>query len=233
MVDALVDQLAAVHVDTRALIISGQQGVFSAGLDVPALLKLDHRGIAKFFQQFWRLQALLATARVPVLFAITGQCPAGGAVLTLYGDYRVMARAGSGEKPIRIGLNEVQVGLFAGPLIHTALVRLVGAHAAAQLLTRGAMIESHEALRLGMVDELAPPLVVIERTVEVAREITRAPRGAMSLTRELVRRDLADLFGPPEHAAVHATAFADAASQIWWSAETQARLTTLFRKPAH
>ncbi|HRX90084.1 MAG TPA: enoyl-CoA hydratase/isomerase family protein [Steroidobacteraceae bacterium] len=232
MVDALIDELAAVDGDTRALVVSGQQGVFSAGLDVPALLKLDHRDIAKFFNRLWCLQALLATSRVPVLFAITGQCPAGGAVLALYGDYRVMARAGDGEKPIRIGLNEVQVGLCPGPLIQAAFVRIVGAHVAAQLLTRGAMLDSVEALRLGLVDELASPLVVIERAVEVAREIARAPVGAMSLTRELARRDLVSLFGPPKEAAARATAFADEASQLWWSAETRAKLTTLFGKPA-
>ena len=53
----------------------------------------------------------------------------------------------------RLGLNEVQVGLFPGALIHGAFRRLVGGHAA-QLLTRGALIDPATALRVGLVDEL-------------------------------------------------------------------------------
>ncbi|MCB1624823.1 MAG: enoyl-CoA hydratase/isomerase family protein [Pseudomonadales bacterium] len=230
LVDSLIDELASLDQEVRAVIVSGQHGVFSAGLDVPALLKLDHRGIAKYFGSLWRLQALLATCRVPLLYAITGHCPAGGTVLALYGDYRVMAQAVAGEQPYRIGLNEVQVGLTPGPLIQAAFARIVGAHAAAQLLTRGALVDSAQALRLGLVDELAPPLLVVERTVEVAREITRAPLQAMRRARDCARQDLVLLFGPPQEAAARAAKFADDAAQVWWSEEAQATLQHLFAK---
>ena len=95
--------------------IAGQPGLFSGGLDVPGLLALDREGISAMFVDLWRVQRAVATSPVPVMFAITGHCPAGGTVLAIHGDYRVMA-----EGEFRLGLNEVQVGLFPGPGRSTA-----------------------------------------------------------------------------------------------------------------
>ena len=120
--------------------ITGQPGVFSAGLDVRGMLELDREGVSAVFVELWRVQRAIAHSPVPVIFGLTGHSPAGGTVLAIHGDYRVMAL---GE--FRIGLNEVQVGLFPGASIHGAFRRLVGGHAS-QLLTRGASHRSGHRL---------------------------------------------------------------------------------------
>ncbi|HJR11070.1 MAG TPA: enoyl-CoA hydratase/isomerase family protein, partial [Rhodanobacteraceae bacterium] len=84
-----------------ALILSGSPGLFSAGLDIPALLQLDRDAMRAFWRDFFGLCATLARSPIPVAAAVTGHSPAGGAVLAIFCDYRVMAR---GE--FRIGLNE-------------------------------------------------------------------------------------------------------------------------------
>src|SRR6187551_372167 len=165
--------------DAAALVIAGQPGLFSAGLDVPGLLALNREALTALFVDLWRAQRAIATSRAPIVFAITGHCPAGGTVLAINGDYRVMAH---GE--FRLGLNEVQVGLFPGGPIHGAFKRLVGGHAA-QLLTRGALIDPATALRMGLVDELCDPAQVGARALEVAREICALPRDPMLRTRAL------------------------------------------------
>ena len=81
-------------------------------------------------------------------------------------------------------------------MIHGAFKRLVGGHAA-QLLTRGALIDPATALRMGLVDELCDAAQVPARALEVAREICALPREPMLRTRALARRDLVDLFGNP------------------------------------
>jgi enoyl-CoA hydratase/carnithine racemase len=207
-----------------AIIITGQPGVFSGGLDVPGLLTLDRAALTAVFIDLWRVQRALATSPVPVIFALTGHSPAGGTVLAIHGDYRVLAQG-----DFRLGLNEVQVGLFPGAVIHGAFKRLVGGHAA-QLLTRGAMIDPATALRVGLVDELCDAAQVGARALEVAREICALPRDPMLRTRALARRDLIDLFGNPGHALIQERDFGAMATEMWLVPATQERLKSMFLK---
>jgi enoyl-CoA hydratase/carnithine racemase len=206
-----------------AVVITGQPGVFSAGLDVPGLLKLDRPGLAGVFTTLWHAQRAIATSPVPVVFGITGHCPAGGTVLAIHGDYRVMAVGN-----FRLGLNEVQVGLYPGPLIHGAFRRLVGGHGA-QLLTRGALIDPATALRVGLVDELCVEDCAA-RALEVARELCVLPREPMLRTRALARQDLVELFGAPSERDSMARQFGELASDMWTSPATRERLKSLFSR---
>ena len=207
-----------------AVVVTGQPGMFSAGLDVRALLALDRDGAITLFIELLRTQRAVAFAPVPVIFGITGHCPAGGTVLALHGDYRVMA---SGD--FRLGLNEVQVGLFPGPLIFGAFRRLVGGHAA-QLATRGALIDPAAALRIGLVDELCDAPQVAARALEMAREFCALPREMMLKTRADARADLHALFGNPSHALLQERDFAAKAADAWFAPVTQDRLRKLFAK---
>lgn len=223
LVRKLIEAIGAAK-NEAAIVITGQPGMFSGGLDVPSLLAMDREGIAALFVDLWRLQRAIATSVAPIVFSITGHCPAGGTVLAIHGDYRVMAR---GE--FRIGLNEVQVGLFPGGVIHGAFKRLVGGHTA-QLLTRGALIDPATALRVGLVDELCDADQVFARALEVAREICALPREPMLRTRALVRRDLVDLFGNPGHALIQEREFGAMGVDMWFVPATQERLKAMFQK---
>src|SRR5689334_18759106 len=80
---ALVRALTDAHRDAVAsgassIVLSGQPGVFSAGLDVKALLELDQRAIAAFWKDFFGLLRAIATSEVPTASALTGHSPAGG-----------------------------------------------------------------------------------------------------------------------------------------------------------
>jgi 3,2-trans-enoyl-CoA isomerase len=75
----------------RGIVLSGAQGLFSAGVDVPALLERDRAGVLEYWREFFELCGTLARSPIPIVAAITGHSPAGGAVLALFCDYRVMA----------------------------------------------------------------------------------------------------------------------------------------------
>ena len=207
-----------------AIVITGQPGLFSAGLDVRGLLELDREGVTTVFIELWRVQHAIAHSPVPVVFGLTGHSPAGGTVMAIHGDYRVMAQG-----DFRLGLNEVQVGLLPGPPIHGAFRRLVGGHAS-QLLTRGALIDPATALRVGLVDELCEAAQVGARALEVAREICALPREPMLKTRALARRDLIELFGNPGHAMMKEREFAAMGADLWFVPATQERLRKMFTK---
>lgn len=196
--------------DAAALVLSGSAGLFSAELDLPALLQLDRAAMRAFWGDFFGLCAALARCPVPVAAAVTGHSPAGGAVLALFCDYRVMAR---GE--FRIGLNEVQVGLSVPDCIQAAMRRLVGPRRAERLLVAGAMLDADAALAAGLVDELT----------DVGHVVTRALAWLESLaTRAFARADLARLFDDP--ASLPVDAFLDG----WFAPEAQATLRALVER---
>lgn len=206
----------AVDDDARAVVLSGVPGLFSAGLDVPVLLGLDRAEMTAFWRAFVDLLAALGQCPVPVVAAITGHSPAGGAVLALFCDYRVMARG-----DYRIGLNEVQVGLAVPEVVQFALRRLVGAHRAERLMVAGAMVEPDEALRVGLVDELAEVDLVVGRALAWCRRHLDLPPVAMSATRRTARADLTEVLD---------TAVLDERTDFldgWFSDETQTLLGAL------
>ena len=198
------------------LMLSGAQGLFSAGLDVPALLALDRAAMRAFWREFFALCAALARSPIPSVAAVGGHSPAGGAVLALFCDYRVMA-----EGPFRIGLNEVQVGLTVPDCIQLALRRTVGIYRTERLLVAGAMLESAEALACGFVDELALLEQVDTRARAWLRETLALPRHAMLATRKLARADLAAAFADLD--ALPVEDFLDG----WFADETQVVLHAL------
>lgn len=217
LIAALLEAVpAAPREGAGALVLSGRPGMFSGGLDVPALLKLDRVALADFLGDFLTLLRLLATSEIPVVAALTGHSPAGGAVLAIQCDHRIMA-----EGDFKIGTNEVQVGLPVPQVIHSVLVRVVGARQAERMSGRGLLFGASEALRIGLVDELVPMEAVVERACEVARDFTALPPTAMRRTRGLARRDLAAIYAREERATWEA--FVD----DWFSPETQIALHAL------
>jgi enoyl-CoA hydratase/carnithine racemase len=204
----------------RALVLSGAPGMFSAGLDVPALLPLDRAAIRAVWLDFYALLRGLAESALPVAAAITGHSPAGGAVLALFCDHRVQA---AGD--FRIGLNEVQVGIALPPVLHRALARQVGARQAERLAVGGLMLRPEEALAVGLVDEVVAPEGVVAAALAWCRDLLARPAGAMAATRRLARADLAALFGSPAEAAE-----IDGLVEGWFSAETQATLRALVER---
>lgn len=203
----------------RALVLSGRQGLFSAGLDVPELLALDEVGMREFWRDFFGLLQQLATSPVPIVTALTGHSPAGGTVLALYTDYRIQA-----EGDFRLGLNEVQVGLVIPPVIHQALVRLIGPYAAERHLVAGEMIPAAQALEIGLIDEIVPAEQVVEKAVAWCRRHLALPQRAMHATRALCRADLVASFKAAEALDV------DGFVRGWFSGETQATMRGLVER---
>ena len=212
---------AAPEDGARALMLSGAPGMFSAGLDVPTLLQLDRAAMRAFWVDFFGLCAALARCPIPIAAAITGHSPAGGAVLSILCDYRVMARSIDPAKPFRIGLNEVQVGLVVPEVIQLALRRLVGAYRAERLMVSGAMISAEDAQPLGFVDELVEITQVVERARAWLGELLALPPHALAATRQLARADLAAACADPSTFGI------DDFVAGWFAPQTQSVLKAL------
>ncbi|HEY0557694.1 MAG TPA: enoyl-CoA hydratase/isomerase family protein [Thermoanaerobaculia bacterium] len=190
LVTALREAVEAAPGDgVRALVLSGSPRMFSGGLDVPYLIHLDRPAMSATWRDFYAMMRALATSPIPIAAAITGHAPAGGAVISLFCDARIMA-----DGDFKIGLNEVPVGIPLPPVFFKAMRRLVGNRQAERLCVAGLLIPPAEALRVGLIDELAPPEQVVERAVDWCRSLLALPPSAMSATRRMARADLAALF---------------------------------------
>ena len=182
----------------QGIVLAGGQKVFSAGLDVPYLLSLgdDNAALTDAWTRFFRAAQALAESPVPVVAAMAGHAPAGGCVLALCCDYRIMARSEDASRPFRIGLNETQVGLVAPDGIQALMARAVGPHRAERLLVAGTMVDSDEALRIGLVDELAAIDAVETRAVRWLEDLLQLPREPMLATRAIARRAILGMLAP-------------------------------------
>ena len=200
----------------RALVLSGREGMFSAGLDVPAFLERDRAGVRRAWSDFLSLLEALAASPVPSVAALTGHAPAGGCVIALFCDWRVQA-AGN----FLVGLNEVAVGIRVPLPIQAAARHVLGMRQAERLCTTAELLEVDEALRIGLVDEVVEAAEVVPTALAWCRRMLRLPTDALRKTRALARRDLVEPFAAMDEEQLEL--FLDE----WHAAEAQEQLRAL------
>jgi enoyl-CoA hydratase/carnithine racemase len=182
-VGELAAALQQVKTDSQArgmVLCGSNQKFFSIGFDVPQLYGLSEGEFRVFYESFNDLCFDLYTMPKPTVAAITGHAIAGGCILALCCDYRLIA---AGRK--LMGLNEIKLGVPVPYLIDCVLRNLVGARYAREIVEMGEFYQPEESLRLGMVDEVC----AVEDAV--ARAIGKADRlGAMPpLAYEVIKRN--------------------------------------------
>lgn len=211
--------------DVDGIVLAGNPKIFSGGLDVPYLLSLgdDRRALLDAWQAFFGAARLLAGSRIPVVAALTGHAPAGGCVLALCCDYRIMARSADPIRPNMIGLNETQVGLVAPKGIQQLMARAVGAQRAERLLVAGEMVSAERAAEIGLVDELADGEQVEARAVAWLESLAKLPRQPMLRTRAIAREDVIESMSPD---MIQLERFVEA----WSEPDTQAALKALVER---
>ena len=223
---ALITTLdAAVADGVDAVVLSGAPGIFSAGLDVPHLMALgqERQALHACWGAFFGAARSLAALRIPVVAALTGHAPAGGCVLSLCCDYRVMARSPNPVKPFMIGMNETQVGLAVPEGAQQLMRRVIGPYRAERLLVSGSMVAADEALRIGLVDTVVEVDQVVPHALEWLGSLLALPRTPMLLTRSLARADLVRALQPEN---LDLERFVEG----WYDADTQAGLRALLAR---
>src|ERR1700761_8137950 len=125
-------------------VITGKTGFFSSGIDLIEAYDYDEAQIKQFWIDFLALPAALALFKKPLVAAINGHSPAGGCIIALCCDYRVMV-----EGPFIIGLNEIPVGIIVPNSIFALYSFWLGKRKAYQYLLEGKLLNTAEALDAG------------------------------------------------------------------------------------
>ena len=164
-----------------AVVLTGRDGFFSAGVDLKLAPTLDADGQRQMVAGINRLFLGWYGFPRPVVCAVNGHAIAGGLILALCGDYRLASTQG------KLGLTELRAGI-PYPAVAMAAVRAELTPAAARVLVlRAHLIEPLEAVQLGVVDELAEPDEVVPRALELAGELAALPRTAYDLIKRQLR----------------------------------------------
>jgi len=173
-----------------ALIVTGDGASFSGGLALPSLIELDRAGVRTLITTFTTAMRRVLEAPIPVVAAINGNAIAGGCVLALMCDERILVDEGP-KAPPKIGLNEAQLGLGL-PAVVIELVRArlpAAAHVAVAL--EGRLVEPDEARQLGLVDEVVAAGQLEARVLERAAALaTASPVAYAQIKRALLRPTL-------------------------------------------
>src|SRR5437660_5635231 len=160
-------------------ILSAKKSIFIAGADLKTLLRQAKTGeLRAFIAKGQRIFSRLAALKIPTCAAIHGACAGGGYEITLACDWRVA----SDDPATRIGLPETTLGLIPAWGGCTRLPRLIGAEKAAEVILKGKLYSAQEALKLGLVDEIAPQDQLIEHARQKLRDGKRKLEGGAPAT---------------------------------------------------
>ena len=175
--DALIElgeALARIAIEPpKALVIaSGKSSGFIAGADLKEFQEFDRRGtVNDAIRRGQDVFQTLASLPCPTVAAIHGFCMGGGTEISLACRYRVA----SSDASTRIGLPEVQLGIFPGWGGSARLPRLVGAPAAMDMMLTGRALSAKAARGIGLVDKVVEPAQLIDAAAALALKGTVRP----------------------------------------------------------
>jgi enoyl-CoA hydratase len=122
--------------------------------------------------------ALLETMPKPTIAAINGFALGGGCELALACDLRYASERA------KLGQPEINLAIVPGWGGTQRLTRVCGVGAAKDLIYTGRAVGAEEALRIGLVHEIADP--VLDRALEVAHALAEKSAGALALAKRLI-----------------------------------------------
>jgi len=194
---ALDDLLASDDVSVLVLTGAGDKA-FAAGADI-AQLK-ERRGRDALASINAAIFKRIDDFPVPSIAAIKGYALGGGCELAIACDLRVAG------KSAKMGQPEVGLGIIPAAGGTYRLPRLIGLGKARELIYTGRIIDADECLRIGLVNDVVEDDRVLDRAIELAREIAGHGRLAVRMAKATMNA----LSRPGEAAAVSAESIAQA-----------------------
>lgn len=202
--------------EVKAIIFTGVGKFFSFGFDIPEFLSYPKTSFTRYVTKLTGLYTDLFTYPKPVIAVLNGHTVAGGCMLALACDHRIMV---SGKA--KISLNEITFGasLFAGSV--RMLKFAVGEKNAQSVAYSGSMYTAEEAQRIGLVDQVTSEEKLMEDARQVARGLAAEDGVAFRSIKHLLRSAAAEEMKRMEESSIRE--FVD----IWYSETTWKKLQAI------
>jgi enoyl-CoA hydratase/carnithine racemase len=179
LVDDLSAVLKRVKYEFKGLVLAGGEKFFCIGLDLPGLLQLDRSEMTDFYVAFNQVVLDLYTFPTSTASAIAGHATAGGAILAMSTDFRLVA-----EDRKFIGLNEVKIGVPVPRLADLILRQLVGDRRATEMMYSGEFLEPEQSYSIGLVDAVVPAEILEKEAVAKIATLAALPSGGIMLIKK-------------------------------------------------
>ena len=171
------------------VILEGREGIFSAGLDITYLFPKDREYIERFWKDFSSILINMFSFPKPLYSSISGHCPAGGTVMVIMTDYRIMA-----DGKYVIGLNEVDVGLTVPYGLGHVFQYVVGQRNAEDLLLKAKLISPQEAISVGLIDEVCDLNKLLDTTLDRISIASSLYSNQQAQTKKILRESTLQIF---------------------------------------
>lgn len=220
MINEIIEALLLFRTDekVKGVILTGREGLFTAGLDVVELYSYNEQQMLEFWKMFARLVRRIVAFPKPIIAAISGHSPAGGCVMALGCDYRIM-----NEGDFKIGLNEIPFGIVVPDTIFNLYSFVVGKQNAYKYLLEGKLMNSSEALSCGLVDELVPAGHALDKAIEQMHKYIALPQGVWIQSKLNFRAGLLQTLNTDSNPSFEQTV------KYWWAPETRALLKKIIQ----
>ncbi len=171
----------ATHKALKVLIITGEGKAFSSGVDLKSLLDLKTVEQArKFALLLESTSELIYNFTKPTLAVINGLALGGGFGYATAADIRIMSTSA------KVGYPAVKLGAILPATCTMYLKAIIGDGRSKDLLLTGRILESDEALSMGLVNYTASPENLLTLAKEKALQIMEAPELALLYTKNTV-----------------------------------------------
>lgn len=218
LLDALSEAVPRAIADgARALVITGEGAIFSGGLALPTLITYSRAQLHQLMVTFARAMRTVLEAPIPVVAAINGNAIAGGCVLALMCDARVMVARTEKGAP-RIGLNEAQLGLGLPAVVMEPARARVPLASHTRVMLEGRLFHPVGALEVGLIDEISEPERFESRALERAMELSTAAPLAYAQIKGALLRPIVEAIERTEQSQIEPWL------DTWFSDEGQRRL---------
>ena len=209
--------------DTRAVVLTGQGRIFSAGVDLVRLTQNGADYVRKFLPALHKLYDTVFFFPKPVVAAVNGHAIAGGCVLAACADRRIMTPEAG-----RLGVTELLVGVPFPSLAFEIMRYVVPNRFFPDTVLSGATFPPEAALERGLIDEIAASDDVMSRALAAAQTFAALSPEAFGLTKRQLRQPVAERL-ERDGARIDA-----AVTEIWTKPEALARIgdyvTRTFKK---
>lgn len=198
------------------IILTGKGSFFSFGFDVPGFMHYPKSSFEQYVNKYSELVKTIFMYPKPVIAAIGGHAVAGGCVLAMACDQRVMV---SGKA--KIALNEMTFGSSLFSCVTETLKYSVGAKNAEQIVYSGKMYSAEEAQSLAIVDQVANEDQFQRAVSELAQDFSNKDLVAYAGIKKLFKMDTLAKIESDEDRSI--SEFVD----IWYSDSTRAQLAKI------
>ena len=170
--------------EVKVMVITGEGKAFVAGADIAEMVNMNQEEGEKFSRIGQQLFDRIEQLPFPVIGAINGFALGGGCELAMSCDFRIAS------KNAKFGQPEINLGLIPGYAATQRLSRLCGMGNALFLLMTAETITADDALRIGLVQKIIEPEMLIEEVTKMAKKIASNGSKSILKIKEVTRKGI-------------------------------------------